>query len=275
MITIALCNNKGGVAKTTSAFNLSGYLGDLGFKTLSVDLDPQGNLSSCFIEDINPNDIRGTAYDIMSEYTIMNSRNSDKNITKYLIQVRDNIDLLPSNLTLERANLNFVSELGKENLLKKVLADAGKHYDICVIDCSPNLGTLTINALVASDYVFIPVKAGIFELSGSTVLAESIENIKATFNEKLQMGGVFLTLYDDRSVINKDISSELKKTFGDNLMTSIIRQGIAMVEAIAWHKTIFEYKPKSNIGKDYKDFCKEVILRTGIQKPRRKKEESK
>ena len=271
MITIALCNNKGGVAKTTSAFNLSGYLGDLGLKVLTVDLDPQGNLSSAF--DVDPNNLNGTAYDIMSEYTLMNSKTSDKDIKKYLIQVRDNIDLLPSNLTLERANLNFVSELGKENLLKKALLDAGRFYDICVIDCSPNLGTLTINALVASDYVFIPVKSGIFELSGSAVLAESIETIKATFNENLQMGGVFLTLYDDRSVISKDISTELKNIFGDTLMTSTIRQGIAMVEAIAWHKTIFEYKPKSNVGKDYEAFCKEVIKRIGITKQRRKRVE--
>lgn len=273
MIIIALCNNKGGVAKTTSAFNLSGYFGDLGLKVLTIDLDPQGNLSSAF--DIDPNNLNGTAYNIMSEYTLMNSKTSDKDIRKYLIQVRDNIDLLPSNLTLERANLNFVSELGKENLLKKVLLDAGRFYDVCVIDCSPNLGTLTINALVASDYVFIPVKAGIFELSGSAVLAESIETIKATFNENLQMGGVFLTLYDDRSIINKDISIELKNIFGDTLMTSTIRQGIAMVEAIAWHKTIFEYKPKSNIGKDYTEFCKEVMKRTGLQKPRKKKGETK
>lgn len=269
MITIALCNNKGGVAKTTSTFNLSGFLGGLGLKVLTVDLDPQGNLSSAF--NIDPNELKGTAYDIMSEYTLMNSKLSDKNIKKYLINVRENIDLLPSNLTLERANLNFVSELGKENLLKKVLADAGKYYDVCVIDCSPNLGTLTINALVASNYVFIPVKAGIFELTGSSVLAESIENIKATFNDNLQMGGVFLTLYDDRSIINKDISSELKNIFGNTLMTSIIRQGIAMVEAIAMNQTIFEYKPKSNVGKDYTDFCKEVMLRTGISKPRKKR----
>lgn len=269
MIVISLCNNKGGVAKTTSAFNLSGYLGELGLKVLTIDLDPQGNLSSAF--DVDPNSLKGTAYNIMSEYTLMNSKSSDKDITKYLLQVRDNIYLLPANLSLERANLNFVSELGKERLLKKVLQDAGKFYDVCVIDCSPNLGTLTINALVASDCVFIPVKSGIFELSGSTVLAESIDNIKSSFNENLKLGGVFLTLYDDRSIINKDISSELKNIFGDILMTSVIRQGIAMVEAIALHKTIFEYKPKSNIGKDYTDFCKEVMKRTGIQKPRKKR----
>lgn len=271
MIVISLCNNKGGVAKTTSAFNLSGYLGSIGLKVLTIDLDPQGNLSSAF--DIDPNTLSGTAYDIMSEYTLMNSKNSDKSIQKYLVKVRDNIDLLPANLSLERANLNFVSELGKERLLKKVLQDAGRFYDVCIIDCSPNLGTLTINALVASDYVFIPVKSGIFELSGSSVLAESIDNIKVSFNENLQLGGVFLTLYDDRNVINKDISAELKNIFGDILMTSVIRQGIAMVEAIALHKTIFEYKSKSNIGKDYTDFCKEVMKRTGIQKPRKKKGE--
>ena len=119
MITIALCNNKGGVAKTTSAFNLSGYLGDLGLKILTVDLDPQGNLTSAF--GIDPNTLKGTAYDIMSEYTLMNSKTSDKDLNKYLVQVRDNINLLPSNLSLEKANLNFASELGKENLLKKVL----------------------------------------------------------------------------------------------------------------------------------------------------------
>lgn len=269
MISISLCNNKGGVAKTTSTFNLSCYLGSIGLKVLTIDLDPQGNLSSAF--DVDPNTLNGTAYDIMSEYTLMNSKNSDKDIKKFLVEVRENIDLLPANLTLERANLNFVSELGKERLLKKMLLDAGRFYDVCIIDCSPNLGTLTINALVASDYVFIPVKSGIFELTGSSVLAESIDNIKESFNEKLQLGGVFITLYDDRSVINKDISSELKNIFGDILMNSVIRQGIAIVEATALHKSIFEYKPKSNTGKDYLEFCKEVLKRTGLQKPRKTK----
>lgn len=221
MITISLCNNKGGVAKTISSFNLAHYLKDVGFKVLAIDLDPQGNLTSSF--GIDPNDLQGTAYDIMSEYTLMNSRKSDKKLEKFLIKIHDNLDLLPANLILEKANLNFASELGKENLLKKVLLDAGKFYDICVIDCSPNLGTLTINALVASDYVFIPAKAEIFELNGSIVLDESIKTIKATFNEKLKMGGVFITLYDERIVINKDIATELKKIFGDNLIASTIR----------------------------------------------------
>lgn len=269
MIVISLCNNKGGVAKTTSSFNIACFFNDIGLKTLAIDLDPQGNLSSGF--GIDPNTLNGTAYDIMSEYTLMNNKNSDKDVRKFLVQVRENIDLLPSNLTLERANLNFVSELGKERLLKKVLQDAGKFYDICVIDCSPNLGTLTINALVASDYVFIPVKAGIFELSGSSVLAESIDTIKSTFNEKLQLGGVFLTLYDDRNVINKEIATELKNVFGDALMTSTIRQSVSMIEAFAYNKSIFEYKPKTNVGKDYKELCKEIMKRIGIQKPRKKR----
>lgn len=269
MITISLCNNKGGVAKTTSAFNLIHYLSDNGLRVLGIDLDPQGNLSTAF--GINPNVLKGTAYDIMSEYTLMNNKSSDKQLTKYLINIKENIDLLPSNLTLERANINFSSELGKENLLKKVLLDAGKFYDVCVIDCSPNLGTLTINALVASNYVFIPVKAGIFELSGSTVLAESIETIKLTFNENLQMGGVFLTLYDERSVISKEISNELKNIFGDVLMASTIRQSVTMIEAIACNQSIFEYKPKSNVGRDYEAFCKEVMKRIGITKQRKKR----
>lgn len=271
MITMSFCNNKGGVAKTTSAFNLVHYLKDMKLKVLAIDLDPQGNLTSAF--GIEPNGLEGTAYDIMSEYTLMNSRKSDKNLEKYLVNISENLDLLPSNLTLERANLNFVSELGKENLLKKVLTEAGKFYDICVIDCSPNLGTLTINALVASNYVFIPAKAGIFELNGSVVLEESINTIKATFNDELKMGGVFITLYDERTVINKEIAIELKKIFGDNLMASTIRQSIYMVEALACNQSIFEYKPKSNIGKDYEAFCKEVIKRIGITKPRKRKGE--
>lgn len=270
MINLVLCNNKGGVAKTMSAFNLSGYLNDIGLKVLLIDLDPQGNLSTAF--GINGNEVQYTAYDVMSEYTISRVKKSEKDMKKYLINVRENIDLLPSNLTLEQANMNFVSELGKEKLLDAALKDVGRFYDVCIIDCSPNLSTLTINGLVAADYVFIPMKSGIFELNGSTVLAESIEKIKLLFNEDLKIGGVFLTIFDERNSISKEIAVALKETFGDVLMATTIRQSIKAVESVAFNKTIFEYLPKSNLAKDYTAFCKEVMKRTGILKPRKKKE---
>lgn len=252
MKKIVIANNKGGVAKTTSSLNLIGYFAKREYKVLAIDLDPQGNLTDAFGIDLDA--LEKTAYDALK----------DKNLSESLLKINENIDLLPSNLDVERANLDFVSVLGRELLLKKGLSKLTENYDICIIDTSPNLSTLTLNALACADSVYIPLRSGYFEMRGASVLLEVIENIREDINPTLEIGGVFLTQYDGRINMANEITEQLESYFGDKLMDTKIRNNISLVEAPALMKNIFEYKPTSNGAKDYEALGEEIIKREQI-----------
>lgn len=249
MKKIVIANNKGGVAKTTSALNLIGFFAKNNYKVLAIDLDPQGNLTDAFGVDLE--ELETTAYDALKE----------KNISNFLLKINENIDLLPSNLDVERANLDFVSTLGRELLLKKGLAKIEKEYDICIIDTSPNLSTLTLNALSCADSVYIPLRSGYFEMRGASVLLDVIENIKEDINPLLKIGGVFLTQYDSRINMSNEVIEQLENHFGDKLMKTKIRNNISLVEAPALMKNIFDYKPSSNGARDYEKLGEEIVIR--------------
>lgn len=252
MKKIVIANNKGGVAKTTSSLNLIGYFAKREYKVLAIDLDPQGNLTDAFGIDLDA--LEKTAYDALK----------NKDLSESLLKINENIDLLPSNLDVERANLDFVSVLGRELLLKKGLSKLTENYDICIIDTSPNLSTLTLNALACADSVYIPLRSGYFEMRGASVLLEVIENIREDINPTLEIGGVFLTQYDGRINMANEITEQLESYFGDKLMDTKIRNNISLVEAPALMKNIFEYKPTSNGAKDYEALGEEIIKREQI-----------
>lgn len=252
MRKIVIANNKGGVAKTTSALNLIGYFAKKGYKVLAIDLDPQGNLTDAFGIDLE--NLEKTAYDALK----------DKDLSESLLSISENIDLLPSNLDVEKANLDFVSVLGRESLLKKGLSKIEKNYDICIMDTSPNLSTLTLNALTSADSVYIPLKSGYFEMRGASVLLEVIENVKEDINPNLNIGGVFLTQYDSRVNMANEVIEQLENYFGDKLINTKIRNNISLVEAPALMKNIFDYKPNSNGAKDYEALGDEILKREQI-----------
>lgn len=254
MKKIVVANNKGGVAKTTSVMNLVGYFAKKKYRVLAVDLDPQGNLTDSLGVDLET--LESTAYDAMK----------DKDAGKYILGANDHVDLLPSNLSLEKANLDFVSTLGRELLLRKALAKVEDNYDICIIDTSPNLSTLTINALACADTIYIPLRSGYFEMRGASVLLEVIDEIKTDLNPNLKIGGVFLTQYNGRMNMSSEVNEQLENHFGDVLMKTKIRNNISLVEAPALMQNIFQYKPSSNGAKDYEDLGKEIIKREGITK---------
>ncbi|MGL5050096.1 MAG: ParA family protein [Fusobacteriaceae bacterium] len=254
MKKIVIANNKGGVAKTTSVMNLVGYFSRKKYKVLAIDLDPQGNLTDSL--GINLEDLPTTGYDAMRE----------KNLEPYLISINEYVDLLPSNLDLERANLDFVSTLGRELLLKKALAKVEGNYDLCIIDTSPNLSTLTLNALSCADSIYIPLRSGYFEMRGASMLLEVIEEIKEDLNPNLKIGGVFLTQYNGRVNMTAEVIEQLEGYFGELLMKTKIRNNISLVEAPALMQNIFDYKPNSNGAKDYEELAKEIILRENINK---------
>lgn len=252
MKKIVIANNKGGVAKTTSVFNLIGYFAKEGYRVLAIDLDPQGNLTDSF--GVNIDELEKTAYDGLKE----------KDFEKTLIKINENIDLVPSNLNVEKANLDFVSILGRELLLKKALQKIEDNYDICLIDTSPNLSTLTLNALAGADVIYIPLRSGYFEMKGVSILLDVIKDIREDINPNLEIGGVFLTQYDSRVNLSNEVLDELKSYFGEKLMKTKIRNNISLVEAPALMKNIFDYKSTSNGAKDYEELGKEIKERERI-----------
>jgi chromosome partitioning protein len=253
MLKIAIANNKGGVAKTTSALNLMAYYAKKGYKVLGVDLDPQGNLSDSLGLDIDG--LKFTAYEALK----------NKDIVPYITEVKKNLSVVASNLDLERGNLDFVSVLGRELLLKKALKKAEDKFDICIIDTSPSLSTLTLNALAAADTVYIPLRSGYFEMRGSGVLIDVINEVKEDVNTDLKIGGVFLTQYDSRTNMSTEVTTMLESHFGSSLLGSRIRNNIALAEAPALAQDIFAYKPTSNGAKDYKKLAEEILKREGFK----------
>ena len=254
MRKIAIANNKGGVAKTTTVYNLASYYAKNGFKVLVVDMDPQGNLTDSL--GINPVTLDNTIYDVL-----VNRKSKD-----FLIKLPqyDHFYLLPSNLESEAANLNLASQVSRETLLKKSLKDVEDDFDICLIDTSPSLSVLTFNALAAADSIYIPLRAGYFELRGAGMLIDTIEQLKDELNSSLKINGIILTQYDIRSNLSSDTQNELENYFGSSLMKSKIRQNVDLGKAPALAQDIFTFAQHSNGAKDYEFLALEILEREGL-----------
>lgn len=251
MLKIVIANNKGGVAKTTSVFNIISYFANNGFRVLAVDMDSQGNLTECY--DVG--DVEFTAFEAMKE----------RDARKYIIKnVRENLDLLPADCMLEAANLDFSSVIGREHLLAKALRHVENDYDICVIDTAPSLSLLTLNSLAAANRVYIPLGSGFFELKGASILMDAIKQIKDGLNDGLEIGGMFITRHDSRTKISSDVIDKVKSVYGSNIMNTIIRNNVALLESVAAGQDIFEYKKNSSGAEDYTNLCLEIMEKERI-----------
>lgn len=254
MKKIVVANNKGGVSKTTTVYNLASYFAKKGKKVLVIDCDPQGNVTDAL--GIDPNEIEYTIYDALNE----------KNIEKVMIKLKqyDNFYLIPSNLESEKVNTLLISQISRESILKKVLEQVNDKFDICLIDTSPSLSLLTINAIVAADSIYITLKAGYFELRGAGLLISTINEIKQDLNNKLEIKGIILTQYDSRTKLSKDSKEQLEDYFSTTVMKNLIRQNIDLAKAPAYAKDIFTYAPNSYGAQDYTSLAEEILEREGI-----------
>lgn len=241
---IAIANHKGGVGKTTSTQNIGVALAKLGKKTLLLDLDPQGNLSDAFGYE----DVEVSIYDALTDKADLP-----------LIQLSDKLHLIPSNLDLSVAEVELSGRTGREYTLKDTIEEIRKEYDYVLIDCPPSLGLLTINALTACDEVYIPLDSHYFSMKGLDKLIYIINQINKRLNKGVNITGVFLTRFDQRVVVNKNIASMVQESFPDTLFKTKIRNNIALVEAPIESQDIFSYAPKSNGAKDYEALTKEII----------------
>ncbi len=239
-------NHKGGTGKSTSALNIGAGLAARNKKVLLIDLDPQTNLSVMLGIFDRP---EITIYEVLSE---------DIDINNSILTIKRNLNLIPSALDLSALEIEISSKKGREILLKKVISSINKKYDYILIDASPSIGLLTINALVAAEKVFIPVQTEFIALNGLARFVEIIEKV-SPLNPKLKIGGIIPTRYDSRKVLNRSVIDKINEIFPQYILKTIIRENIAVAESIAAAQDIFEYAPKSNGANDYNALVNEIL----------------
>ncbi len=244
---ISIANNKGGVGKTTTVINLGAGLQKQGEKILLIDLDPQANLSQS-LRIINTR-----------EANIYRSIRGEAPLEP--VEILPGLDAIPSTLDLSGAEVELANEPGREYILKELIEPLRSHYGYILIDTPPSLGLLTINALTASQEVIIPLQAEYLALGGLTKLMEVITAISEGPNKDLDLGGVFITRYDQRKVLNREVAAIIENHFKERVFKTKIRDNIALAEAPARGLDIFRYQPKSYGAQDYKALCKEIIKR--------------
>jgi chromosome partitioning protein len=243
---LSISNHKGGVGKTTSAINIGAGLNKLGKKVLLIDLDPQANLSQSL----------GLTN---QDKTIYGALKGDYKLEP--IMVLKGLDVIPSTLDLSGAEIELSSEPGREYILKELIEDIRNDYDYIIIDSPPSLGLLTINSFTAADEILIPLQAQFLAMQGLAKLVEVVEKIKSRLNKELKMGGVFITQYDGRKVLNRDVVETINAHFKSEVFKTKIRDNIALAEAPAQGLDIFRYNAKSNGAEDYMDLAQEIIKR--------------
>ena len=254
MKIISILNQKGGVAKTTSAQNISYGLNKLGKKVLLIDFDPQGNLTSGV--GIDKRSLPNTIYDLMKDRAFGQQKLS---VDEVIIN-KDGVDVLPTNIKMSKVNLELAGIPGKENLLKEILKEV-YGYDYVIIDCPPSLDNLTFNALIATHKVYIPVQTEFYALEGIVELMDTVDLINSRMNPDLEIGGVFATMIDSRIKLHTEVIGQLKEFFEEKMFDTAIRRNVKVTEASSHGSNIFNYASRSNGAKDYMGLCKEILER--------------
>src|SRR5215208_11254 len=250
-MVIAIANQKGGVGKTTTAINLSAALAKSGKKVLLIDLDPQGNSSLSFLDN---KVIEQSIYDLLTD-----SNASPEDIIKPTSIAGS--DVMPSRINLAKFESKLIGEFDAPFRLKDRIDGLIKIYDYILIDTPPTLGLITVNALVASDYVLVPIQPSYFALEGTDDLLETVEKIKARPNPRLQVLGVVITLLDKRTTLARDIQEQIRTVFGDKVFSTVISKSVRLEESPAYKETIFTFAPTSSGAHEYSSLCDEVMSR--------------
>ena len=251
-VVIAMCNQKGGVGKTTTTINLGAALAELGRTVLLVDFDPQGSLSVGL--GINPHTLD------LSIYNLLLGRDATVDDVIQPSEI-DGVDILPANIDLSAAEIQLVSEVAREQTLQRLLRQVRSRYDYILIDCAPSLGLLTINALTAADKVIMPLECEFFALRGIALLTDTIGKVQDRLNPELDILGILGTMYDPRTLHAREVLERVVDAFGDVVFHSVIRRTVKFPETTVAGEPITTYASASAGAESYRTLAKEVVLR--------------
>lgn len=247
---ISIINQKGGVGKTTTAVNLSAYLADKGKKTLLIDEDSQGNSTSGLSRSV---DFEKSLYDVL-----LNDTDPEEAVVKTAIH---KLHLLPASIDLAGAEIEIAPLPERESLLKRKIEPLRESYDYILIDCPPSLGLMTLNALVASDSIIIPIQAEFYALEGLSQLVKTVQVVSRKMNPRLHILGILLTMFDGRTNLSLQVAEEVKKYFGSKVFRTVIPRTVKLSEAPSFGEPVLTYAPKSKGAEAYRKLCREVLKR--------------
>jgi chromosome partitioning protein len=252
---IAMCNQKGGVGKTTTTINLGAALAELDRQVLLVDFDPQGSLSVGL--GVNPHTLPASIYNLLM--------GQDISIDEVIGQTNvPGLDILPSNIDLSAAEIQLVSEVAREQTLLRLLEAVRSRYDVILIDCAPSLGLLTINALTAADRVIMPLECEFFALRGIALLTDTIAKVQDRLNQQLEILGILGTMYDPRTLHSREVLERVVQAFGDEVFHTVIRRTVKFPETTVAGEPITTYAPTSGGAEAYRTLAREVLARCGV-----------
>ncbi|MCF1711634.1 ParA family protein [Corynebacterium argentoratense] len=252
-VILSMCNQKGGVGKTTSTINLGACLAEVGRKVLLVDLDPQGALSAGL--GVSHEELDLTVYNLLvdNETSIHNAIHHTS---------VSGLDLVPANIDLSAAEIQLVNEVGREQALARALRPVMRDYDFIILDCQPSLGLLTVNALTCSQGVIIPMECEYFSLRGLALLTDTVEKVRDRLNFNLEIVGILVTMFDRRTSHAREVMSRVVEVFGEQVFDTVITRTVRFPETSVAGEPIITWAPSSQGAQQYRNLAREVIERT-------------
>ncbi len=251
---ISLCNQKGGVGKTTTTINLGAALAGYGRRVLAIDFDPQGALSAGL--GVPTHDVT-TIYDLLLSGLV----SPQDAIQKTSVE---NLDIIPANIDLSAAEVHLVNEVAREQILARVLRKVSGDYDVILIDCQPSLGILTVNALTASHGVLIPLECEFFALRGVALLIETIDKVRDRLNPAIELDGILATMFDSRTLHSREVLERVVDAFGESVLETVIGRTVKFPDASVAGVPITEFAPEHAAAKAYKQAARELIQRGAV-----------